>query len=89
MEFVIWGIGLNSLDAFDLLQKEKVIAFIDSNRNYIGKLHLNLPVISFDEYKNNYRRCFIIISPAENRTIIELIETENIYNYLLLSEIRY
>ena len=90
MKFIIWGIGLNSLDALDILGRRNVVAFIDSNKESVGKMHLYLPVISFEEYKNDiYRHFTIVVSPAKNKEIIDLLENQEIFNYLLLSEIAY
>lgn len=87
MNFIIWGIGLNGTVAIDFVGIKNIVAFIDTNTDYIGENYFDRPVIDFNAYKTNYKDYFILITPNDHTKIVDLLEEEKIDSYLLLSEI--
>lgn len=87
MKFVVWGIGMNGTFAVDFVEITNIVAFIDTNVNFIGKQFFDRPIIDFNMYKEKYRDYFILITPKENEKIVELLEQEKIDSYMLLSEV--
>jgi hypothetical protein len=87
MEFVVWGIGLNGTVAVDFVGIENIVAFIDTNTDFIGENYFGRPVIDFDTYRVKYKNHFILITPKDHTKIVELLEQEKVNSYLLLSEI--
>ena len=86
MRYVIWGAGERGKRVFPHIGSEDVEAFIDKDETKVGTFYCGKKVISFAEYKENYRECYIVISYSfENEVVTELKEC-GISNYFLLSE---
>lgn len=85
MKYVIWGSGLRGKRLFPHI-KESVVAFIDSDEKKIGQNLFDKPIISYEEYKDNYRNYWIVISYSYESEIIEILNKDNIYNYFLMSD---
>ena len=81
MKFVVWGAGLRGQRILPHI-REYVIAFIDSDETKIGTTIDNIPIISYDEYKEKYINYYIIISYSREDEIIELLEKNNNSRYL-------
>jgi uncharacterized Rossmann fold enzyme len=90
MKFVIWGAGIRGSYLLDLLGSDRVVAFIESNPDLIGKyvnLNMEIMVISFEEYKKSYSNYMIIVSPMKNQEIVKKLHNEQIYQYFLLNDV--
>ena len=85
MKFVVWGAGLRGQRILPHI-REYVIAFIDSDETKIGTTIDNIPIISYDEYKEKYINYYIIISYSREDEIIELLEKNNNSRYLRMSD---
>ncbi len=72
----------------ECIDKSRVLAFIDSNDKMYGTLYQDVPIISYNDYLNNYREYFIIISPAVstsvNEGIIKRLQKDGVSRYFLL-----
>lgn len=64
MKYIIWGAGNRGKIINSILQDNEILAFIDSNKNKIGKTYCGKPIISYEEYKQKYRDIVIIVSPV-------------------------
>ena len=86
MKYVIWGAGERGARLFPHLKKEEVVAFIDNNLEKVGKEYLGKKIISFEEYKHEYKDCWIIISIMYENIIEDILLNSNIAHYFLLSD---
>ena len=50
MKFTIWGCGVRGKSLFEVLGRDRVLAFIDSDKSKQGSTYRGCPVVSFDEY---------------------------------------
>ena len=86
MKYVIWGAGERGRRIFPHLQENEVKAFIDVDENKVGKKYCGKKIIDFEEYKEKYSDCYIIISYIHESEVISVLEKENIYKYFLMTE---
>ena len=86
MKIVLWGAGDRACRAIPYIGKENIIAVIDVDENKIGGKICDVDIISFDEYREKFLWCFILITPLTEKTIVEQLESYNIYNYFCLSD---
>lgn len=84
MEILIWGCGVRGKRIFSRLDKDEVIAFIDSNEELIGSEYEGKRIISLEEYEKEYAGYFILISPIRVDAIREKLEKRGIYQYFEL-----
>lgn len=87
MNYVIYGAGYRGKRFLDCIDGESVRAFIDIDEKKQGKEYCGKPVISLDEYIKRYESCFIVITPAFVNNIEEILEKNNIYQYVNLSDL--
>lgn len=85
MKYIIWGAGQRGKWALWFLGVENVIAFVDSYKetgSYIGK-----PVITFEQVKNGYEDCLLVITPLEGSALIEnQLIADGFYTYMKLDD---
>lgn len=86
MEYVVWGAGERGERLFHHLDANHVKAFIDMDENKIGGEYCGKKVISFEEYKEKYYYCYIVISIMHENEVVEVLERSGINCYFLLSE---
>ena len=87
IEYVIWGTGYRAKYCVEcFLSIEKINAFIDNDESKQGTFFYDKPVISFEEYRKNYNKSFIIVSPYYYKDIIDQIENAGVYSYFVLSQ---
>lgn len=85
----LWGRGTWGEKFLQLVLDNGIAAVIDSDESVQGAQWYNIPIISFADYMNQkkYRGLPIIITPKKSRTIVEILEQNNIVKYILLREI--
>ena len=71
MNYVIYGAGFRGKHLFNYLEGKKIQAFIDMDEEKHGQKYCNKTIISLDEYMNEYKKCFIIITPIYSSDEIE------------------
>ena len=86
MEYVIWGAGERGARIFQHLEAGNVKAFIDIDESKIVKEYCGKKIITFEEYKKSYSRCYIILSYSHEKEVENLLKEQNIYKYFKLSE---
>ncbi|WP_052169727.1 6-hydroxymethylpterin diphosphokinase MptE-like protein [Pseudobutyrivibrio ruminis] len=85
-KFVVWGTGYRTKKLVDIIGLDHIKVFIDNNitKQQIG--YEGIKVISFEDYKREYRNYGIIVCPIyDEDEIVSQLESEEIYHYLLLS----
>lgn len=77
MEYIIWGAGMRGERAYNLIDKDKIVAFIDCSKtggNFMGK-----PVLTLDETKRMFPKAVYIITPmASTASIMKELDDEGI-----------
>lgn len=63
IKFVIWGNGRRGKVLFDILGAERVELFIDNNAVSIGGSYKNVPVLTYEQYRENKCEFPIFITP--------------------------
>lgn len=86
MKYVIWGAGERGARIFPHLKENEIKAFIDIDDNKIGKEYFGKKIISFEEYKEKYSECYIIITYMHEEEISGVLEENGIQRFFLLSE---
>lgn len=81
MKIVIWGAGVRGKRLVRLLEPGTVIALIDNDPNKIETRYLNYPIISLEEYLENYAKYFIVISLVRPGDIIHQLEERGVHSY--------
>lgn len=81
MKIVIWGAGVRGKRLAGLLEPGMVVAIIDNDPQKIGTVYLSYPIISLEEYIENYSEYFILISLLRPGDIIYQLEERGIYSY--------
>lgn len=86
IKYVIWGTGIRGRAVYEFLGEQKVGAFIDNNLDLQGKEVLGKPVISYEDYKNNFSDFFIIVSMIYYKELVQKLESDGEGKFLVLSE---
>lgn len=87
MNYVIYGAGYRGKRVLDYIGFENIHAFIDMDEEKQREQYCGKPVISLDEYMKKYERCFIVITPVFVNNIEEILEKNNIYQYINLCDL--
>lgn len=87
MNYVIYGAGYRGKRFLDYIGAGNINAFIDTDEKKQGKKYCGKPIISLNEYIKRYESCFIVITPTFVNNIEELLEKNNIYQYVNLSDL--
>ena len=82
-KYVIFGAGHRGEIIAHILGSKRVVAFIDSKEEKIGKIFCGKPVISFQEYKEKYSGNIVIVSPVMGDSIERLLQKEKIFYFPL------
>ena len=85
-KYVIWGAGFRGEKLKELLTKERIVAFIDSDLSKVGKRKGETEIIDFETYHRYYRDLFIIIAVADYEEIESFLREKGVYQYFILSE---
>lgn len=86
MKIVIWGAGEMGRRVVPYLDRENIVAFIDSDISKIGTLYLEIPVISLGEYEAKYNHIPILITPLAEEEIENVLVNRGITFYFKLSD---
>lgn len=62
MKFVLWGCGVRGKLLLSTMEKNRVMAFVDSNPKLLGSDYNGIPIVSMATYLRNYADCFVIIT---------------------------
>lgn len=87
MKIIIWGAGEMGQRVVPYLGKVNIVAFIDSNKEKIGTLYLEIPIISLDEYESKYNEIPILITPLSEEEIENVLVNRGIRFYFKLSDL--
>ncbi len=85
-KFVLWGYGQRGQRFADNCPKEHIAAVIDQNsdlRRLDGK---NFPIISYEEYKQNYSQYDLLITFLDNNEAEKKLRDDRIYHYHFLED---
>lgn len=85
MGYVIWGAGNRGTNLCRYF-KSGINAFIDSNQSKVGSDYMGKPVISFEDYRSRYVTDILIVSPADDQDILEILLQEGITHFLRSNE---
>lgn len=85
MKFIIWGAGERGKRISYHINKENVVAFIDTNEKRVGELYEGSKVIDFKEYLEKYQDICIVISTHEEE-VVDLLHKNGIFHYFRMSE---
>ncbi len=85
MGYVIWGAGKRGSNLFGYFQDD-IEAFIESDRKKIGREYLGKPIISFKDYCEKYAKNIIIVSPADDGAILEILLQNKIFHFFRSNE---
>lgn len=83
MKYLIWGAGRRGERVLRVVGESNIIAYIDINKDKIGKKYYGKEVISFEEYLDSYVEFFLIISPREYRDIVDFLKSNEINQYFI------
>ena len=81
MKYVIWGAGHRGRILYELLGKDRIAAFIDSNPEKIGKSFGGCPIIDYTTYKERYISNIIIVSIVFGGGVTELLKKDHIFYF--------
>ena len=87
LKYIIWGAGSYGRMAIAAVGKENTIAFLDSDENKIGKSYCGKKIISFEQYRSEYRNYILLIAIRESDACIEILQKYGIYTYLKYKDI--
>ena len=79
LRFIVWGAGGRGKKAAQIFGTNRIVAFIDSDYQKIGKMFCGKPVINFECYKNKYSNYAILISIVDEQPVIDILKKEHIF----------
>lgn len=86
MKYLIWGAGVRGARILPHIGPDMVEAYIDVDKDKVGKEYLGKKIISFNEYLEEFKECYIIISCQHEQEIIDILEEKKVYRYFLLTD---
>lgn len=81
MEYVVWGAAYRGKVIRETLGDDRIVAFIDSDENKIGTSYYGKPVISYDQYKEQYMEYVILIGVTYNQRIAKVLDADNMFYF--------
>jgi len=81
IKYVIWGAGHRGRILYELLGKERIIAYLDSNPDKIGKTYLDCPIIDYSAYKAKYKSYAVIVTMVFGGGVTEILEQDQIFYF--------
>lgn len=88
MKYIIWGAGRRGKWANNFVGSENVVAFIDGNKQRIGQEYCGKKIITFEEAREKYDDCVIIITPLQGSDNIENeLQYQGFYRYFKLDDL--
>lgn len=82
MKYVVWGAGYRGSVIAEILG-DKVVAFIDGDKNKIGTTFWEKPVISYEQYKEKYQEYVILIGVAFNEWVAEQLDEDGMFYFCI------
>ena len=83
MKYVIWGASHRGRILYELLGKERIAAYIDSDPAKRECSFKGCPVIDYDTYKEQYKEYVVIISMVFGGGVTDLLERDHIFYFSL------
>ena len=77
----LFGAGINAYGIISYIGKENVIAVIDNNEKKQGNKIMDIPIISFADFLDQYDGKEVVITAAICDDMICQLENSNIENY--------
>ena len=88
LKYVIYGAGKRGKEALELIGKEQVDAFVDSNEEMVGGQYCGLPIIDIDSLETMKEQVICVISPLkQTEEIMSVLEHRNVHNYILFKAV--
>lgn len=81
MKYVIWGAAHRGRLLYELLGKERIAAYIDSDPVKREKNFQGFPVIDYAAYKERYREYAVIITMVFGGGVTDLLERDHIFYF--------
>lgn len=72
LKYVVYGAGKRGKDALELLGKENIYAFVDSDKEKVGTIYCDLPVMDINALKELGEDYLCIVSPLKEADEIML-----------------
>lgn len=86
MKYIIWGAGRRGERVLRSIGEADVIAYIDVNKDKIGKYYCGKEIISFEKYLTTYTDAFLVISPRDYQDIVCFLKNKNINQYFIFED---
>lgn len=84
-QFVLWGYGKRGKRFVRNCPRRHIVSIIDKKWNDNSEV-TDIPMISYEQYKENFKDYDIVIAVDDNAEIIKSLEKDGIYNYHLLED---
>ena len=81
MKYVVWGSGYRGKVLMETIGADNIIAFIDSDKEKLGKTYCGKPIISYEKYKESYSEYVILISIVYNERVSERLEKQHMFHF--------
>lgn len=88
-KFVMWGYGIRGRHLYSRIGIQYICAIIDNDESKQGVTDEGIPIISFEQYLQQYRDTIIIITMLQFGPVVQILEQMKIYQYLLLDKCPY
>lgn len=86
MKIFLWGAGALGKRFFHHIPNDIVEGFIDSDEKKIGTYYEGKPIISFDEYMDQFREDYIVISHLLSEEAIKKMEDNHITRFFMCND---
>ena len=84
---VFWGKGSRAEEARELFPAWKIIAVVDNNTNYHGKMWHDVKIISFCDFLSLSNKPLLIVTPDKPEDILFQLREAGVERYLLMNEL--
>lgn len=82
MKYVVWGAGYRGRVIAEILG-DRVVAFIDLDEKRLGTTFWGKPIISYEQYKEQYLEYIILIGIVYNRRVADLLDKDDMFYFCI------
>ncbi len=83
MKYVVWGAAYRGRIIRETLGDERIVAFIDSDKEKIGTTYYGKPVVSYEQYKEQYLEYAILIGVTYNERIAKILDADDMFYFCI------
>lgn len=85
MKYIIWGSGIRGKKVLELVEKQKISAYVDMDSNKVGQLCEQIEILNLDEAERKFPEDLYVITPiGHEKEVEEILKARGIKRFIRL-----